>query len=376
MSYSTFDSQRSMALDDFRNQLYAEAIRNVVTSETVVLDLGAGLGIHGLVAAAAGAKRVYLVEPEPVVNIAMEIARANGLADKIIILEGKIEDIELPEKVDLIISVFTGNLLFSEDLLPSLFYARDRHLKPGGHLIPDLAELVLAPVSVPALHAKHIGCWSTPNMELDFSAARRFAANEMLWPRREEAKASLLSPGATIAALDLHTATHADCDASAHCKIESAGTCHGLIGWIKIKLGDNWLGSGPTDPEVHWSQALLPLDPPIDLQQGEDVELRLQRPAYGDWTWTIKTASGARRHSSFLARIDGLRRLRKIAPDNRPGLGQKGEDTLRILEMMRQGFSNQQIAQALVEADKSHQRSLEKALQQVQNLALRYAKMD
>jgi predicted RNA methylase len=115
----------------------------------VVLDLGAGLGVHGLLAAAAGAKRVYLVEPEPVVQLAKEIARANGLADRIVILEGRIEEVELPEQVDLIISVFTGNLLYSEDLLPSLFHARDRYLKPGGHLVPDFAELLLAPCRRP-----------------------------------------------------------------------------------------------------------------------------------------------------------------------------------------------------------------------------------
>jgi hypothetical protein len=42
MSYSTFDSQRSMVFDDFRNQLYAQAIRKVVTPETIVLDLVSG----------------------------------------------------------------------------------------------------------------------------------------------------------------------------------------------------------------------------------------------------------------------------------------------------------------------------------------------
>lgn len=374
MSYSTFGSQRSMAFDNFRNQLYAQAIRKLVTPETVVLDLGAGLGIHGLVAAAAGAKRVYLVEPEPIINIAMEIARANGLAEKIVILEGKIEDIELPEKVDLIVSVFTGNLLFSEDLLPSLFYARDRYLKPGGHLTPDLAELVLAPVSAPEYHAKNIGCWSQPNMGLDFSSGRRFAANEILWPRREEAKTELLAPGITMTALDLNTVTHANCEASAHCRIETAGLCHGLMGWIKVKLGDNWLGTGPADPEVHWTPAFLPVDPPVPLEKGEDVELRLQRPAYGDWTWTIKAASSAGRHSSFLGRVDGLRRLRKIAPDNCPGLGQKGEHALRILEWMQQGFSNQKIAQLLVDASVGTRLAYDDALRQVQVIAIRYAK--
>ena len=198
MSYSQVASHRSMVFDEYRNALYARAIRKFVTPDTVVLDLGAGIGIHGLLAAAAGAKRVYLVEPEPVVQLAREIARANGLADRIVILEDRIEDVQLPEQVDLIISVFTGNLLYSEDLLPSLFHARDRYLKPGGRMVPDFAELVLAPVSAPELHAKHIGCWSDPHLGLDFSSGRRFAANEMLWPYREELKADQLAAGGVI----------------------------------------------------------------------------------------------------------------------------------------------------------------------------------
>lgn len=56
--------------------------------------------------AAVGAKRVYLVEPEPVVQLAHELARANGLADRIVVLQGKMEAVELPEKVDLILKFY------------------------------------------------------------------------------------------------------------------------------------------------------------------------------------------------------------------------------------------------------------------------------
>lgn len=374
MSYSTFFSQRSMAFDDYRNSVYADAIRKVVTPETVVLDLGAGLGIHGLVAAAAGAKRVYLVEPEPVVNVALAIARANGLAERMVVIEGKIEAVELPEQVDLIVSVFTGNLLFSEDLLPSLFYARDRYLKPGGRMVPDRAELMLAPASAPELHAKYIECWSQPNVGLDFSPARRFAANEILWLQREEFPVDRVAAGAVLASIDLTTSTSADCHGEASYRIQTSGLCHGLLGWIRIRLGDHWLSSDPGEPEVHWSPVLLPLDPPMPIQEGEEVRVSLQRPAKGDWTWAVTTTAGAQRHSNFLARVDGLQRLRKMAPDNRPALSKRGENTLRILEKMLAGWSNREIANYLVESEIEPFSSVEEALQRVQSLALNYAK--
>lgn len=374
MAYSQVSSHRSMVFDEHRNALYAQAIRKCVTPDSVVLDLGAGLGILGLIAAAAGAKRVYLVEPEPVVRLATEIARANGLADRIVVLQGKIEEVELPEQVDVILSVFTGNLLYSEDLLPSLFHARDRYLKPGGKLIPDLAELVIAPVSAPELHEKYIGRWSDPIQGLDLSAGRRFAANEILWLNREELNAERLGSGLMLSNMDLMTASKADCHADARCRIEKAGFCHGLLGWIRIRLGEEWLSSDPVDPAVHWSPVMLPLDPPLTLQSGEEIAIGLQRPAHGDWTWSVKAETGTRRHSSFLARTDGLRRLQRMASDFRPGLGKQGERAKRILIMMGDGKSNHEIARELAGIEQTDGISMENALRFVQSFAARYGK--
>ena len=376
MTYSTFFSQRAMTFDDHRNGLYADVIRKLVTPDSVVLDLGAGLGVHGLVAAMAGAKRVYLVEPETVVNVAMDIARANGLADRIVVLQGKIEEVELPEKVDLIVSVFTGNLLFSEDLLPSLFFARDRYLKPGGRMIPDEAELMVAPVSAAELHAKHVACWSRPNMGLDFSPGRRFAANEILWLRREEARLDKLAPGAAVASVELTTAIQADCDGEARYTFHASGLCHGLLCWIRIRLGDQWLSSDPDEPEVHWSPVLLPLDPPIQADAGQEVKVSVRRRTGGDWTWTVTSAAGAQRHSSFLARVDGAARLRKMSPDYRPVLGRRGQDVLQILEKMQAGWSNREIADHLAEVAHEACASTDEAMQRVQALALNYGKPD
>ena len=170
------------------------------------------------------------------------------------------------------------------------------------------------------------------------------------------------------------TATHADCRGEARCRIETSGPCHGLLGWIRIRLGDEWLSTDPASPEVHWSPAVLPLDPPLPLEAGEEITISLQRPAQGDWTWTVKAASGTRRHSSFLARADGLRRLQKMAPDFHPDLNKRGENTLRVLTMMQEGKSNQEIAQALASLDPASFPSVEEALQMVQGLALRYAR--
>jgi hypothetical protein len=364
-----------MVFDELRNSLYANAIRERVTADSVVLDAGAGLGIHGLIAAAAGARRVYLVEAEPVARIAIEVARANGLADRVVVLEGRIEDVTLPEPVDLIVSVFTGNLLFSEDLLPSLFYARDRYLKTGGAMVPDVAELMLVPVHAPEMHAKYVGGWSEPVQGLNYSAARRFAGNEIQWLRRSEINANPLASGQPLARVDLMAATQADCNGESEFTIASSGLCHGLLGWIRIRLGSQYLSTNPQEQqeqEVHWATAFLPLDEPLKVAAGETIAAGLIRPRGGDWIWTLNAAAGARRQSSFLANVDAAERLQRVAPLFKPALGAQGRTLQRVLQWMDGRRSNRQIAELLHEAEPVAFETLEEALRTVQALARRY----
>ncbi|CAE8616029.1 unnamed protein product, partial [Polarella glacialis] len=57
------------------------------------------------------------------------------------------ETVQLPEKVDIIISEWMGNFLLKEAMLDTVLLARDRFLKPGGALYPSHATLYLAPCS-------------------------------------------------------------------------------------------------------------------------------------------------------------------------------------------------------------------------------------
>ena len=374
MSYSRLATHRAMVCDARRNELYARAIRDHVTQDSIVLDLGAGLGLHGLIAAAAGAKRVYLVEPEPVLQIALDIARTNGLSERIIAVEGRIEEVALPERVDLITSVLTGNLLFSEDLVPSLLKARDRYLKPGGLVLPDLAHLVLVPVSAPGLHARYIGEWSSPQQGLDFSGVRGYAANEILWLARDEVPTDRLAFPSVLTSIDMQRATDCDCHGDIGFDVTRDGECHGLLGWIEIRVGGQFLSADPAGPATHWSPGFLPIDPPLSLENGERVRATLERPVEGDWTWTLEAESGSRRHSTFFGSADSMIRLSRMSPDHRPGLSRRGENALHALTLMRGGHTNTEIAQILAETHPGFFASVDEALELARAMALRHGR--
>ena len=363
-----------MALDQVRNDAYARAIGRRVTRDSVVLDLGAGLGIHGLLAAAAGARRVYMVEPEPVINVAREIADAHAFGDRIVTLTGKIEDLELPEPADLIISVFTGDLLFSEDLLPSLFHARDKYLKPGGRMIPEEAELVLVPVCAEEFHAKELDIWSQPHLGLNFSAARKCAANGLYWQRRGQYAMQRLADPLVISRIDLTQAPKADCKGRAEYTVRQDDDCHGLLAWIRINLDGEWLTTDPEDPPVHWSPVILPLDPPLRLAAGDTVSVELDRPQFGDWTWTIQAPAGRQRHSTFLERPWTLERMQALSPEHKPRLGAEGEAALLSLTMMESNVSNIDIGRELLKRHSARFADEEQALAFVRKLVARYGR--
>lgn len=361
-----------MVFDSIRNEAYAKAMAAVITPDSVVLDLGAGTGILGLMAAQAGARRVYLVEPEPVVLLAREFAAANGLADRVIVMQGRIEEIELPEQVDVIVSVFTGNLLYSEDLLPALFHARDRYLKPGGKLLPHRAELWCAPWHMPSLHDDRIARWSTPAMELDVSAGRRFAANDLVALSQSEISGCALAGGLPLCQVDLLAATNADCKGEAEWQTESSGLCHGFLCWIRIGLADEWLSTDPQSPELHWMNVLLPVDRPIPLQTGDRLVLALQRPSRGEWSWKVQCPAGQRRHSTFLSRVPPTTALASLAPGHRPVLARKGVATMWVLTRMDGSHTNAALAQDVLYGFPDLFADLAAARNFVQQLALRF----
>ena len=301
MAYETIASHSRMALDAVRNDAYARALRKVVGPDSVVLDLGAGTGVFGLMAARMGARRVYLVEPTDVITVAQEIAAANGLQDVVTCVHGRLEDVVIPEPVDVIVSVMTGNFLVTEDLLPVLFQARDRLLKPGGHLVPSAAAMEAAIVSAPTVYSSNVDCWRTPQHGVDMSAARPYAANSLAYGPNGLRDAEFLADPVTLLTYDFQTATYGAVHARTEFEVKHAGTCHGVAGWFRIQLGDRWLSTSPRAAVTHWSAAYMPVDPPLALAAGDGVSLAIDRQPKGEWTWRLRSGTESRKHSTLLA---------------------------------------------------------------------------
>lgn len=94
-----------------------------------------------------------------IIDKAKEIVEANGMSDKITLLQGKMEEVTLPfPKVDIIVSEWMGYFLLYESMLDTVLYARDKYLAPGGKIFPDKATLFVAGIEDGAYKEEKIGC--------------------------------------------------------------------------------------------------------------------------------------------------------------------------------------------------------------------------
>ena len=99
--YATLVQQQGMLQDHVRTSIYQFAVyeNKEDFKGKRVLDVGAGTGILSFFAAKAGASHVYAVEASGMAFKAEKLAAGNGLQDVVTVLNKRVEDVTLDEKV-------------------------------------------------------------------------------------------------------------------------------------------------------------------------------------------------------------------------------------------------------------------------------------
>jgi protein arginine N-methyltransferase 1 len=268
---------------------------------------------------------------------ARSVMEANGLADVVTVIQGAVEDIELPiaedgltteddesseyQVVDIIISEWMGYFLLRESMLDSLVRARDKFMKPKtGLMLPSHTTMYIAPINDEDErnmsnqdYNAAMGEWSQftettkSTYGVDMSVLsdnyEREQKEYFLLSSRwaELPRDSVMAPPAAVKYLDMATCTLADSkgimagdegstfDFDIDAKDAPAQTISGFAGWFDAdfksrtdELGVNapkmtnpaYLTTGPEAGYTHWGQQVFHGMSSIPLIHGETTNIQ------------------------------------------------------------------------------------------------------
>src|SRR3954447_4998282 len=273
---------RGLLQDETRTNAFREAIRRIVTSESVVLDLGTGSGILALFAAEAGARCVFAIDATHSADLASFLTRHLGFSDRIQVFHDHSTKVELPEPADILVTETLGAFAFDERILSSVIDARARLLKPDAIIIPRRIELYLVPVDDASIYDARVTWWSGKPYGFDFSPLAVFASNIVFVG--SVGSASFLAPPARVIDVDLGTIAAADVEGRVHFAAARNGTLYGFAGWFRATLADGIELSNEV-PGTNWEHVFLPLESPVDVVAGTPIDVDLQSADGAMWRW-------------------------------------------------------------------------------------------
>nr|XP_055169628.1 protein arginine N-methyltransferase 2 isoform X3 [Nyctereutes procyonoides] len=254
-SYGTLKLHLEMLADQPRTTKYHHVILQNKESlkDKVILDVGCGTGIISLFCA-------HYAQPK-----------------------AKVEDVVLPEKVDVLVSEWMGTCLLFEFMIESILYARDVWLKEDGIIWPTTAALHLVPCSADRDYRSKVLFWDNA-YEFNLSALKSLAIKEFFSKPKYNhilKPEDCLSEPCTILQLDMRTVQIADLETmkgELHFEIRKAGTLHGFTAWFSVRFQSLEedepqlvLSTGPFHPTTHWKQVLFMMDEPVSVLSGDVV---------------------------------------------------------------------------------------------------------
>jgi type I protein arginine methyltransferase len=383
-NYSVRDYGRMIA-DKARTAPFVDAMRRTIRPGSTVLDIGSGPGFFSLLACQLGAARVYAIEPDDAIEIGRESARRQAGGERITWLRGFSTEIELPERVDVVIGDLHGTLPFYTGNISSLIDARRRHLKSGGVMIPRRDTVFAAPAETADEYADVSNPWESTAAGVDLTAGRRFVTNQ--WWRA--ASAPILRERYLAAPMAWAEVDYRHCEspnASGNCTwaAERAGILHGYYVWFDSETAEGiCCSNAPTLPERVYGRAFFPLEQPLAIAEGDSVHGEFAANLVAGeyilrWNTRVADAQGRPKasfaQSTFSSRPVLKEDLDRTRPDYRPSLGEAARVDLQVLDAMTRGETLAEIAARLAREFPRRFKDPAQALRHAADLSLKYSK--
>lgn len=379
MSYSV-SNYAAMIDDQIRVEAYLEAMSRTIKTGDVVVELGTGIGFFAVMACRMGARRVYAIEPNDAIQVARELAAANGCADRIEFIQDLSTNITLPEPTDVMISDLRGVLPLFGQHIPSIVDARQRLLKPEGALIPRRDVLCAAVVESPDLYRHQLAMPDSDKHDFDWQPVRRIIVNN--WGKGRITAEQILLPAQPITSLDYVSVQSADLSGETSWVADRAGTAHGVSVWFDATLAEGVaFSNSPVEPELVYGSAFFPFFEPVAIAAGDAIRFSLQADLVSDdyvWRWNTTVKQGEKvkaafQQSTFFGAPLSPTQLRRGSSEFQPTLSEDGQIAQFIIERMNGRLSVGEIADQVLAQFPSRFANRQQALTKVGALAQQYS---
>jgi protein arginine N-methyltransferase 1 len=371
-----------MIRDRVRMDAYTTALRRAIEPGAIVVDIGTGTGIMACLACVYGAGRVVAIEPDDAIETAREIARANGLADRIEFLQRLSTSVTLPGRADVIVSDMRGVLPPFQRHLTAIIDARRRLLKPGGVLIPRRDVVRVAVAHAPDLLERHVLPWEHNDYGLDMRAVSRIETSA--WRQCRARPDHVLLAPQTVATLDYAALENTTIAGAVTWRVARASEAHGLLVWFDADLGyDARFSNAPGAPEATYGQAFFPWPRSVALNEGDTVSVSISAVLVGDdyvWSWdTGIIAPGAGRitaefrQSTFFGVPRSRASLARRSTDHVASLNEDGRIDRLILALLDERAPLGRIAEEVLAKFPTRFVTRDDAMSRVADLSTRYS---
>lgn len=380
----SISSYGGMISDRVRTDTYAQALRGAVKPGSIVIDLGTGVGIFALLACKFGARKVYAIEPDDAIDVARQVADANGYAERIEFIQELSTKVTLPDRADVIISDLRGVIPWFQHHILSIVDARQRLLAPGGILIPQCDILWAAVVEAPDIYSDYTAPWADSTYELDMQAGRAIATNT--WRKCRVKPEQFLTEPRCLAKLDYIHIKSPDFSENIRLTAARPGTAHGLCVWFDAILADGLgFSNAPSAPELIYGSAFFPWSESVPLSVGDTISVAMKANLVGDdyiWRWDTRVLNQGDsgqvkanfKQSTFFGVPLSSARLRRQAASHVPVLNENGQIDRLILDLMDGRTSLGDIASSVLARYPSHFANWQDALARAGELSKSYCR--
>ena len=267
-----------MLNDEKRNEAFQRALKNAITPETVVLDIGSGTGLLAMMAARAGAKETVTCEMVPqLAELARDTVALNGLADRIITLDKKSTSLvigyQMVRKASLLVTETVDCGLLGEGIVSSIAHAKANLLTDDAQIVPCAATVYAMVVESPRLRNLNMARTAAG---FDVSLINRYATAQYFPVRLDAFEYTALTEPFAVFNFDFVKGTITPERRTMSLSAKRDGTAQCVIFWFNMQLDRENAISNEPGSTTHWEQALQCLEMEVAVRAGEKLVLEAE----------------------------------------------------------------------------------------------------